>query len=225
MAESNATYQQQAYEYVKGQITRRGFRPGEVLADARIAEELGISRTPVREAFHRLEKEGLLCYEARRGWRVHTLTLKDINEIFDIKVVVEGMAARKAAASQDAALHSDLRAACDAMADTAMANDIEAWVQADARFHDVVFTMAGNERARRITDNLNDQWARVRIGFVTIRSRVDRATSEHKAIMDAILAGDGDEAERETHLHFMRVREELIHVLVNMVLPFVEEGV
>jgi DNA-binding GntR family transcriptional regulator len=225
MASSTPTYQQQAYECIKSQITSRGFRPGEYITDARIAKELGISRTPVREAFHRLEKEGLLVSEPRHGWRVHMLTLKDIQEIFDIKVVVEGMVARKAAECADGDLRAGLRISFEDMCRAGVDNDIETWVEADHRFHDAIFAMADNARACRIIWNLNDQWNRVRIGFATIRSRVDRANSEHKAIMDAILAGDGEEAERQTRLHFTRVREELIHVLVNMVLPFVEEGV
>ncbi len=85
--------------------------------------------------------------------------------------------------------------------------------------------MANNERARRITQNLNDQWNRVRIGFTTIQSRVDRSVDEHRTIMEGILAGDGEEAERQTHAHFKQVREELTQLLINMVLPFVEEGV
>jgi DNA-binding GntR family transcriptional regulator len=225
MVSTTATYQQQAYDFIKAQITNRGFRPGEYITDARIARELHISRTPVREAFQRLEKENLLLNEARRGWRVHTLTLKDIKEIFDIKEVVEGMAARKAAACTDEAQRAGLRSAFDDMWRGAADNDTEAWVQADHRFHDAIFAMADNTRACRIIWNLNDQWNRVRIGFSTIRNRVERANDEHKAIMDAILAGDGEEAERQTHAHFQQVREELVSVLVNMVLPFVEEGV
>ena len=225
MASPTATYQQQAYAYIKDRITNRGFRPGEYVTDALIAEELNISRTPVREAFHRLEKENLLLYEARRGWRVYTLSLKDINEIFDIKSVVEGMSARKAAECRDEGLRAALQSSFQEMCAAAAGSDIDTWVQADHRYHDVVFAMADNERARRITQNLNDQWNRVRIGFDTIRSRVERSIDEHKAIMDAILAGDGEEAERRTHAHFKQVREELIHLLVNMVLPFVEEGV
>jgi DNA-binding GntR family transcriptional regulator len=225
MTSSATTYQQQAYEYVKSQIMNRGLKAGEYVADARIAEELNISRTPVREAFHRLEKENLLLYEARRGWRVHTLSLKDIEEIFEIKIVVEGMTSRKAAECKNQELRAALQTAFQEMCNAAAANDINAWMQADIRFHDTIFAMADNERARRIVWNLNDQWNRVRIGFTAIRSRVDRSISEHKAIMDGILAGDGKEAERRTHVHFRQMREELIHLLVNMVLPFVDKGV
>jgi DNA-binding GntR family transcriptional regulator len=225
MASRDTTYQQQAYEFVKDQITNRGLKAGEYVTDARIAEELHISRTPVREAFHRLEKEGLLLYEARRGWRVHTLALKDIKEIFDIKEAVEGMTARKAAECHDETLRCGLKRAFEEMRQAAANNDIDTWIQADHRFHDAIFAMADNQRACRIVWTLNDQWNRVRVGFVTISSRVERATDEHQAIMEGILANDTEEAERQTRAHFSRVREELIHVLVHMVLPFVEEGV
>jgi DNA-binding GntR family transcriptional regulator len=225
MTNPRATYQQQAYEYVKSQITNRGFKPGEYVTDAQIAKQLNISRTPVREAFHRLENESLLVYEARHGWKVHTLTLKDINEIFDIKEVVEGMAARKAAGCQDEKLRIALQNAFQTMCAASEAGDVDTWIQADLGFHDVIFAMADNERARRLIYNLNDQWNRVYIGFTTIRSRVSRSINEHRAVMEGILAGNGEEAERQTCAHFQHVREELIHLLVNMVLPFVDEGV
>ena len=123
------------------------------------------------------------------------------------------------------AIRAALRRAFQDMCEAAEANDIDTWVQADLRFHDTIFTMANNERARRIIENLNDQWNRVRIGFTTIQSRTDRSIEEHRAIMEGILAGDGEKAERQTHAHFEQMRKELINLLVNMVLPFVEEGV
>ena len=176
-------------------------------------------------AFHRLENESLLVYEARRGWKVYTLSLGDINEIFDIKEVVEGMAARKAAECQDEKLRTALRNTFQEMCEAAEANDIDTWIRADLQFHDTIFDMAENERARRIVHNLNDQWNRIFIGFTTIQSRVNRSCDEHRAIMEGILAGNGEEAEHQTIAHFKQMREELVHLLVNMVLPFVEEGV
>ena len=97
MGKELATFQQQTYDYVRSQIINLGFKPGEFITDAQIAEKLTISRTPVREAFQRLEKEGLLVNEARKGWRVYMLDLEDINEIFDLKIAIECMLVKKAA--------------------------------------------------------------------------------------------------------------------------------
>jgi DNA-binding GntR family transcriptional regulator len=219
------TYQQQAYDYVKAQIMNLDLKPGQYVTDSQVAGELNISRTPVREALRRLEQEELLINQARRGWKVYTLSLEDVHEIFDIKEALEGMAARRAAGCQDEELRSALRAAMDRMRQAAVADDPDAWREADARLHDVIFAMGGNERASTIIGSLNDQWHRVRIGFVAVEGRIERSNPEHEVIVDRILAGDGEEAERHMRLHLNNVRQELVHLLVNLVLPFVEEGV
>ena len=149
-----------------------GLKPGEYITDSQIAVQLKISRTPVREAFHRLEKEGLLVYEARRGWKVYVLSLEDIEEIFDLKLTIEGMTARRAAECQDDRLHVDLQRAMDDLRNAAQAKDLEAWTEADGRLHDVIFSMADNQRASAIIQNLNDQWHRVRAGFVARTGRM-----------------------------------------------------
>ncbi len=225
MPASNLTYQQQAYSALKEQILNLGFKPGEYITDTQIASQLKISRTPVREAFLRLEKEGLLIYEARRGWKVYSLSLDDINNIFDIKEVIEGMVARKAAACQDERLRAELRKVLVEMEAAAEAGNADAWLETDIRLHDIIFQMAGNERARRIISNLNDQWHRIRIGFVALQGRTRRSAGEHRSFIECILAGDGEAAERHMRAHLNKVREELVHLLVTVVLPFVENGV
>lgn len=225
MANGNRTYQQIAYEYLREKIINLRYKPGEYLNDTDIAAELNISRTPVREAFYRLEKEGLLTNEARRGWRVYTLVLKDIHEIFDIKEAIEGMIARKAAECKDEALQAKVRAYLEEMRAAADTGDTEGWIQADIALHDVLFDMAENERAVKIITNLNDQWHRLRIGFTALQGRTKQSVSEHEAFINAILEGDGNNAEKYLQQHLNRVREELVHLLVNLVLPFVDEGV
>jgi DNA-binding GntR family transcriptional regulator len=191
-----ATYQQQAYDFVKAQIMNLDLKPGQYVTDSQVAGELHISRTPVREALRRLEQEGLLINQARR-----------------------------AAECQNEELRSALRAAMGRMQRAAEADDPDAWLEADAQLHDVIFAMGANERASNIIGSLNDQWHRVRIGFVAMQGRIERSNPEHEMIIDRILAGDGEEAERQMRLHLNNVREELVRLLVNLVLPFVEEGV
>ncbi|MEJ2708774.1 MAG: GntR family transcriptional regulator [Anaerolineales bacterium] len=225
MADINITFQQQAYQYIKDQIMNLGFKPGEYITDGKIAAHLNFSRTPVREAFHRLEKEGLLIYETRRGWKIYTLSLDDIHEIFDLKNIIEGMLARKAASCQDDRLRKSLQEAFIDMHRSAEENDTGAWTEADSRLHETIFNMAGNERAQNVINNLNDQWHRVRIGFVARTGRMERSASEHEAFVQAILEGNGEAAERHMRDHLERLREELVNLLENMVLPFVQEGV
>jgi DNA-binding GntR family transcriptional regulator len=223
--ESVTTYQEQAYDFVKARIMNLDLKPGQYLTDSQIAEELDISRTPVRDALRLLEHEGFLISEARRGWKIYSLSLEDIHEIFDIKEALEGMIARQAAGCLDEELRNALREAMDRMHHAADADDPDAWQEADFQLHRIISAMGANERATRIIQNLNEQWHRVRIGFLAMQGRIERSNPEHEAIVENILSGDGQEAERLMHIHLNNVREELVRLLVNLVLPFVQEGV
>ena len=224
-AEPVSTYQQLAYDYVKSRIMRLELKPGAYITDSQIATEVNVSRTPVREAFYRLEHEGLLVSQARRGWRVYTLSLQDIEEIFDIKEALEGMVARQAAQCHDEDLRAALREALQRMTAASQVGAADDWHKADTDVHNTIFAMAANDRAAHIIQNLNDQWHRIRIGFVAIEGRMQRASTEHAAIVACILAGDGDTAESLMRSHLDNVRQELIRLLVNLVLPFVQDGV
>lgn len=223
--EATTTLQEQAYSFVKAKIMDLEIKPGQYITDSEVAEELGMSRTPVREGLRRLEHEGLLINYARRGWRVYALSLQDIHDIFDLKEAVEGMLARRAASCSDEELRSILVEIVERMAVAAQADDVEAWLQADVQFHRTLFAMSGNKRAIDFVQTLNDQWHRVRTGFVTLRERMQRSNVEHEAIIDGILARDGEQAERAMTVHLHNVKDELVHLLVNVVLPFVEEGI
>jgi len=224
-AKSVTTYQQQAYAFVKTRIMNLDLKPGQYVTDSQIASELNISRTPARDALRLLEHEGFLISEARRGWKVYSLSLEDIHEIFDIKVVLEGMIARRAAECDDEEKRAALRDAMERMKQASAANDNEAWRQADVELHDTIFSMCSNERAARIIRSLNEQWWRVRIGFLAMQGRIERSNPEHEAVIVSILAGNGEQAEHSMRDHLNNVREELVHLLVNLVLPFVQEGI
>jgi DNA-binding GntR family transcriptional regulator len=225
MSRNEGSYPQQAYEYVKARILNLRYRPGQFIMDKDIAAELQISRTPVREAFTRLQNEGLLVNAARRGWKVYSLSLHDIHEIFDIKVAVEGMVARQAAACDDQEHRAALRGALARMVSASEANDSAAWLRADNDLHDALYAMSGNARARRLVLNLNDQWHRVRIGFTALEGRMARSSLEHKRVIEAVLAGEGDEGERRMREHLNNVRADLVRMLTVLVMPFANDGI
>jgi len=219
------TFQEQAYKFIKSKIVNFGFKPGEYLTDQQIAESLDVSRTPVREAFRMLEREGLLVYEPRRGWKVYTLSLKDINEIFEIKIILEGMISRKAAACTDDILRKNLKDIIDLMRKAANNEDVDAWVELDLDLHHLIFMMADNQRAMNFIENINDQWNRLRVGFSARTGRIGRSIKEHEAMVEAILSGNADQAEIETVAHLKLVRDELVTLLVKMILPYAKDGV
>jgi DNA-binding GntR family transcriptional regulator len=224
MSKELSTYQQQAYEYVRNQIINLGFKPREYITDAQIAEKLAISRTPVREAFQRLEKEGLLVNEARRGWRVYMLELEDIYEIFELKIAIESMLARKAAECPDEHLRQELAEALEDMKKATDEKDPDVWIAADVHLHNILFMMANNERAERIIANLNDQWHRLRLGYVALQGRTKTSVVEHEQFVSSVLACNGEMAAQQMREHLTRVRDDLIQLVVKVVMPFSDRG-
>jgi len=222
---SPETLPQLAYAYVKERILNRVYKPGQQLMDTQIAGELGISRTPVRDALRQLAYEGLLVNQARQGWQVYSLALEDIHEIFDLKALLEGMLARQAARCQDEEKRSSLRSAMAEMQQAADANDFPAWREADLEFHAVLYGMAQNGRALNIVENLNQQWYRLRIGYIALEGRIQRSCREHAPVVESVLAGDEEGAERSMRAHIGNVHRDLVHMLVNLVFPFTEGGV
>ena len=224
MSKEFATFQQQTYDYVRGQIINLGFKPGEFITDAQIAEKLTISRTPVREAFQRLEKEGLLVNEARKGWRVYMLDLEDINEIFDLKIAIEGMLIKKAARCTDKGLQKDLVDALEDMKKAVAAKDPDIWLQSDIHLHNILFLMSNNERAEHMVDNLNDQWHRLRLGYVALQDRTNTSVVEHEEFVGSVLAGEADLAAQQMCEHLTRVRDDLILLVEKLIMPFSSNG-
>lgn len=224
MTVESVTYQKQAYDFVRDQIINLGLKPGEYVTDAQIAGQLKISRTPVREAFQRLEKEGLLVNEARKGWQVYSLTLEDIYEIFELKSAIEGMMVRKAADCSDEVLRRDLSEALNYMKQAAEANEREEWLQADIHLHNTLLLMADNVRAERIIANLNDQWHRLRLGYDAVQGRTTKSIREHEAFVTSVLAGEADTAEQHMRAHLARVRDDLIQLVTKVLLPYTGRG-
>ena len=214
-----------AYEFVKKRIMSRIYAPGQKILDSKIAAELNISRTPVRDALRLLEHEGFLVGQSGKGWNVYALTLEDIHEIFDVKVELEGMLARKAAACTDKKLRTLLKNALEGMKAAGKVKNNETWRKNDLELHRTMLAMADNKRAARIINDLNDQWYRVRIGLVAMEGRVHRSNLEHTAFVESILSGNGEDAEHQMRSHLNNLRQEIVNILVNLVFPFAQNGI
>lgn len=222
----SGTAEQQAYLLVKTRIMEMYYKPGQSIVDGELADELAFSRTPIANALRRLEYEGLLTNQPRRGWQVTPLSLDDIHEIFNIKEALETMIVRQAATCTDEALLRTFTECVERMQRYSASGEIEAWDVAHMRWHQTVLAMSEYPEGRvpRILNNLNDQWRRVRRGLFAIEGRIARETVEHTLIAESILARDVDEAEKRTLRHLQHVRQEIVSLLANMVMPFATHG-
>lgn len=206
-----------AYGAIKERILNMSLKPGEMVSELTVSKELGISRTPIREALKKLEQEGLIVDHNRRK-RVYILTIHEINEIFDLKVAIEGHMAALAALRHDAGQAARLRAIMKTMegfrvrdysgakADHPIIQD---WLKVDRQFHDLLFAMAGAGRAAELVDNLNSQWHRLRMGLLAMEDRLRRNLDEHAALGEAVLARREEQARALMTAHLENLRHTL----------------
>jgi DNA-binding GntR family transcriptional regulator len=178
----------------------------------------------VREALRRLEQEGLLVNDSRRGWKIYSLSLDDIRQIFELKQLLEGLIVEQAAACRDHDLRVALKDALGRMQEAASASDYEAWRQADACLHLTIQKMSRNRRACSTVQSLDDQWFRLRAGYIALEGRMQRSAYEHAEIVASLLAGDGPKAAEKMRAHIETVYHDLIDTL-RVVMPFVQGNI
>ncbi len=171
--ESKQTHVERAFIYVRRLILDGFLKPGANIGDAHIAEKLGISRTPVREALRRLELEGLILHVPHRGWAVRTLQVADVAEIFEIKESLEAMLVRQATPNLTADAKVKLAESVSRMEEAAKREDREAFLVADDSFHDTLYQAASNRRAKQILASINAQWRWIRVGLVGLLAPSD----------------------------------------------------
>lgn len=213
-----------AYDYIKERILNLTYKPGQPVSEAEVAKALAISRTPVREALNRLANEGLIISTPNRGKVVYTLSLRDIKEIFDIKESLEGLAASRAAGNRTPEQMEDLTEAVALMEKAVSEDNVDLWLHADGQFHDVLFRAAYNERLGNIITNLNEQWHRLRLGFIVLEGRIRKSTDEHKLIAQYIEEQEEEQAKEAMTEHLRNVRTALLDLIKNLVIPYVGEN-
>ena len=191
-----------AYSLILEEILNGSLRPGEVVTEVFLAEKYGISRTPVREALNRFRCQGLIS-TSNRTKRIYSLSSKDLEEIFELKELIEGHVAKKAAerlteiqAEELSLIINEMKKLSDAGA--ASESDekglVEKWLDLDRQFHGLLFNASGNLRAQQFIQNLNLQWHRLKVGLAAIEGRISLAILEHEGIGKAILARDPEKA-------------------------------
>jgi DNA-binding GntR family transcriptional regulator len=180
--------------------------PGALYSVAQLAEQLGVSRTPVREALLMLEREGRVRFERNRGVRILAPTAHDIAEVFELRLLLEVPTTAASAGTVDL---DELADAFEAMSKAADGGDEAAFMDGDERFHAVILTASGNRRLVAAVAQLRDA-VRGRGASTVGRSRtLPEILGEHGAILDALRAGDGDRAAAAMRYHLRRTGDLL----------------
>lgn len=217
------TVVEQVYLHVLNLLYRRGLTGVEVLNAGSLAESLGVSRTPVNLALARLQGEGLVQRSESRGWLTIPLSLEDIEEIFDLKEILEPLTARKAAQKIVPEAARELMAIVGEMESASQTKDLEKWLAADYRYHDLLLHLAGGRFLARFQTNLNNHLYRFWIGYSSMEGRMAESCVEHRSVAEAVAAGDPHLAAEQALRHIRSLRSVLTDIVKNVLIPFLGE--
>jgi len=198
-----------AYAAIKDAILSLRLEPGMLLVEGDLAEQLGISKTPVRDALQELEREGFVTRILFKGTYVTEVTMSDMTEVFQLRAVLEGLAARLAAphvSQQDLDEVDRALTAAEAALDR---GDLALCSELGQAVHHTIIDKAGNERLALIIHNLDDHLSRFRILSDRIIGRLDKSVQEHRRILAVLARREPDAAEQVMRDHLFSVLQDL----------------
>jgi len=201
------------HDEVAAQLRERIFAgelmPGTFLDEARLAEQMNISRTPLREALKVLSAEGLVRHEPRRGSFVNEVTEQDLDEIFPVIALLEGQCARQAALNATDADIETLQSLHDKLVRHAKAKRINDYYATNFAIHEAIIALANNRWLAQVIGDLRKIVKLARLQQLHAPGRLEQSLSEHMAVFAALKARDPDGAEAAMRTHLVRQRSAL----------------
>ncbi|MEO1122182.1 MAG: GntR family transcriptional regulator [Pseudomonadota bacterium] len=203
-----------AYSALKQRVIENAFPVGAFFLEQELADLLGMSRTPIREALVRLAHEGFVEIRPRHGMRVLPISSKDMRDIYAILTALEAeVAAELAERGLSGSELMALRGAVDQMEQALKRDDLVAWAAADARFHRDLVAASQNDRIRATITQYWEQSQRVRMSTLRLRAKPVRSTREHHALVDAIAARKPNRARKLHREHRAKAADMLAAIL------------
>lgn len=206
----NTTIRKKVFSYVRDRILSGEIAPGERLVETKIASEIGTSRTPIREAFHTLEREGLIDSIPRVGYVVRTISEEEVAEICAIRLVIESLAVRWALQKAHKKLIKDLKKNMNRADQLLEKKQYSDFVEVDAAFHEVIARCSGSDRLLELAQTLRRHMLRYRAKSIFSADTVVKAIVGHKAILAAIEDGNVYAVEQAIKVHLDESKESCI---------------
>lgn len=201
------------FETLRDAIITQVLKPGERLMEIQLADEMGVSRTPVREAIRKLELEGLVVMVPRKGAYVAGVSMKDIHEVYEVRAALEMLAVTLAAEritdeELDALERQVLRES--EAEENSDENALDNIIYIDSTFHDIIYQAAHNQRLVQFVNILQEQLQRFRAASLSRPGRSKTALDEHKQIVEALAERNGELASRLAKEHIENAENAMI---------------
>ena len=204
---------QKVYRVLKTEIAKGFLEPGTKLLENKIAEEMHVSRTPVREAMQKLVAEGFVKTTPNQTMIVTEVSLEDIKEVLQIRGVLEGLAARITAKKITRLEIDELEGIVTQMGLYVTKKDLTSYCQVDDEFHNLILNLCGNKWIIQIRDNLGNFIYRFRIKSLSVPGRLKCSLEEHRKIMESLQKHNSEEADRLSQIH---MENTIINILKNV---------
>lgn len=198
------------YDHLREQLLNGEIPPHQHLIETKIAKEIGTSRTPIREALHSLELEGLIESIPRVGYVVKPIKRAEVEEICEIRTAIEGVAARWAMEKAPQKLIEELRENISVSEEKAVHGDPRAFVDMDAQFHEIIARLSGSKRLQELAQTLRRHMLRYRIQSIYLTENVVRAIEGHKGILRAIEKGDLEDVNKAIKFHIEQSKKDIL---------------
>lgn len=188
-------------------------KAGERLPEIHLADKLGVSRTPVREAIRKLEQEGLVVMAPRKGAVVAQISEKNLADVLEVRRVLDMLSARLACGRIDDERKKTLKKACGDFEEAVRKGNLQEIAQKDVALHNIIVEATGNVTLQQMLDHLAEQMYRYRVKYLKDESQYRILLEEHQAIYESIIRGDGEMAERLAKEHIDHQERAIIRQL------------
>ncbi|MEG0829418.1 MAG: GntR family transcriptional regulator [Anaerovoracaceae bacterium] len=199
------------YEELKVKILKGEIVPGTRMMEVELAEDMGVSRTPIREAIRKLEKEGLVTIEPRRGAYASQISTKDMVDILEVRQDMEGLAAFFAAKRMSQAQIAELYKVSEAYDQAVKESNTGEMIAYDTKFHHIIVESCNNKILVQMIEQLQELVLRFRYIYYDNFRRGENMPAEHKLIVDAINDGRAEDARKAADVHIDRLKEMVIN--------------
>jgi len=204
------------FDTLREAIITGELKPGERLMEVKLAEKMGVSRTPVREAIRMLEIEGLVDMLPRKGAHVAELSVKDIMDVLEVRAAMDSLATRLAAERITDDEIKELRQIQAQFINYVEKNNLQGSIKKDVEFHELIYRASRNDRLLQIANNLREQVQRFRVIYLKDYSSPKNLIKEHEDICDAIAARNLEKAQEYAQIHINNQEKVIIKAIKNM---------
>lgn len=204
---------QKVYQVLKKEIVRGILEPGSRLSENKLAKEMHVSRTPIREAIRKLTAEGLVKTSPNKRMTVSKVSLVDMKEVLLVRGALEGLAASIAAKRISSQEIDKLEKIVTQMSLYATKKHLSSYCEVDDKFHDLILDVCGNKWIIKVRENLSNFIYRYRVMSLSVPERIKCSLEEHRAIMESLKRHDSEEANKLSQIH---MENTIINILKNV---------